>query len=189
MLSIFSFALDLVFFGKMSLRFLCPFLIGFFDVEMYELFVHFGYWILDINPLLDLSLAVIFSHSVGYFFILLLVSFSAFSFDIVPFVHFCFYFLCLRRHIPKSITKISTKEFLLPIFSSRSFMVSVLTFYLFFYCYFPSTIFLPLYSMETQLHIHVNILFSHIIMFHHKWLDIVPSDTQQDLIAHPFQRQ
>ena len=43
--------------------------------------------------------------------------------------------------------------------------------------------------MVTQLHIHVYILFSHIIMLHHKWLDIVPSATQQDLIANPFQRQ
>ena len=43
--------------------------------------------------------------------------------------------------------------------------------------------------MVTQLHIHVHILFSHIIMLHHKWLDIVPSATQQKLIANPFQRQ
>ena len=46
-----------------------------------------------------------------------------------------------------------------------------------------------LYSKVTQLHIHVHILFSHIIMLHHKQLDIVPSATQQDLIANPFQRQ
>ena len=43
--------------------------------------------------------------------------------------------------------------------------------------------FFLLYSMVTQLHIHVHILFSHIIMLHHKWLDIAPSATQQDLIA------
>ena len=44
--------------------------------------------------------------------------------------------------------------------------------------------------MVTQLHIHIiYILFSHIIMLHHKWLDIVPSTTQQDLFANPFQRQ
>ena len=48
--------------------------------------------------------------------------------------------------------------------------------------------FLP-YSMVTQSHIHVHILFSHIIMLHHKWLDIVPSATEQELIANPFQRQ
>ena len=43
--------------------------------------------------------------------------------------------------------------------------------------------------MVTQLHIHVHILFSPIIMLQHKWLDIVPSSIQQDLIANPFQRQ
>jgi len=34
-----------------------------------------------------------------------------------------------------------------------------------------SSVNLLLYSMVTQLHIHVYILFSHIIMLHHKWLD------------------
>ena len=43
--------------------------------------------------------------------------------------------------------------------------------------------------MVTQLHMHVHILFLHIIMLHHKWLGIVPSATQQDLIANSFQRQ
>ena len=46
-----------------------------------------------------------------------------------------------------------------------------------------------LYSMVIQLHIDVYILFSHIVMLHHKWPDIVPSTTQQDLIANPLQRQ
>ena len=45
--------------------------------------------------------------------------------------------------------------------------------------------FFLLYSMVTQLHTHVHILFSHIIMLHHKWLDIAPSAAQQDLIANP----
>ena len=58
-----------------------------------------------------------------------------------------------------------------------------------FYCYFPNTIFFLLYSMVTQLHIHVFIIFSPIIMFHCKWLNIVLSATQQDLIANPFQKQ
>ena len=43
--------------------------------------------------------------------------------------------------------------------------------------------------MVTQLHIHVHILLSHIIMLHCKWLHTVFSDTQQDLIANPFQKQ
>ena len=45
-----------------------------------------------------------------------------------------------------------------------------------------------LYSKVTHLHIHVEILFSHTILLHHKWLDIVPSATQQDLIDNPFPR-
>ena len=43
--------------------------------------------------------------------------------------------------------------------------------------------------METQPHIHVYILFLHIIMLHHKWPDTVSSATQLDLIANPFQKQ
>ena len=46
-----------------------------------------------------------------------------------------------------------------------------------------------LYSKVTQLYIHVYILFSHIIMLHHEWLDIVPSAIQQELTAYPFQKQ
>ena len=45
-----------------------------------------------------------------------------------------------------------------------------------------------LHSEVTQSHIHVYILFSHIIMLHHKLPDIVPNAIQQDPIAYPFQR-
>ena len=41
-------------------------------------------------------------------------------------------------------------------------------FFLLFSCYFPNMIFFLLYSMVTQLYIHVHILFSPIIMLHHK---------------------
>ena len=62
--------------------------------------------------------------------------------------------------------------------------------FLFFSDFLKISPFFPLlYSMVTQLHTHVYILFSHIIMFHHKWLHIVPSATQQDLLANPFRRQ
>ena len=44
-------------------------------------------------------------------------------------------------------------------------------YFFFFDSYFPNTIFFLLYSMVTQLHIHVHILFSHKIMLRHKWLD------------------
>ena len=46
-----------------------------------------------------------------------------------------------------------------------------------------------LYNLVTKLHIHVCIFFSHIIMLHHKCLDIVPNAIQQDLIANQFQKQ
>ena len=47
---------------------------------------------LDINPLSDTWLANIFSHPVGCFFTLLIVSFDAgiLKFDTVPFIYFCF---------------------------------------------------------------------------------------------------
>ena len=41
--------------------------------------------------------------------------------------------------------------------------------------------------MVTQVRIHVHTLFSHRSMLHHQWLGRVPSATQQDLIANPFQ--
>ena len=46
-----------------------------------------------------------------------------------------------------------------------------------------------LHNKLTRSHIHVYILFSHIVMLHHKWLDKVPSTIQQYLIDYPFQRQ
>ena len=57
------------------------------------------------------------------------------------------------------------------------------------FSYFPNANFFLLYSMVTPLPMHVHILFSPIITLHRKWLDIIPSATQQDLMAHPFQRQ
>ena len=59
------------------------------------------------------------------------------------------------------------------------------------YCYFPqhSFFFFPLYSMGTQLHIHVYIIFSPIVLLHCKYLDIVLHATQQDLIVSPLQKQ
>ena len=39
-----------------------------------------------------------------------LCSAKAFSFDLVPFVYFCFCFPCLRRHIHKNITNMDVKE-------------------------------------------------------------------------------
>ena len=72
----------------------------------------------------------------------------------------------------------------------RAFFLSFfLIHYYFLIAISPIQFFFLPYSMVTQSHIHVHILFSHIIMLHHKWLDIVPSATEQELIANPFQRQ
>ena len=62
-----------VFFGEMSISVFCPFFswVVCFSVVSYELFV-----ILEINTLSITSLANTFSHSVGYLFILLMVSFA-----------------------------------------------------------------------------------------------------------------
>ena len=62
-------------------------------------------------------------------------------------------------------------------------------FKIFFIIIYPIQFFSLRYSMVTQLHVHVYILFSPIILLHHKWLHIVLSATQQDLIANPFQKQ
>ena len=55
----------------------------------------------------------------------------------------------------------------------------------------PNTLFFffSLYSVGTQLHIHVYIIFSPIVVLHCRYLDIVLSTTQQDLIVNPFQKQ
>lgn len=72
-----------VFFGKISIKILCPFLSGvfaffFFDIELHKLFIYFGYF----GPLSDRSFANIFYSSVDSLFILLMVSFSeVFSVD------------------------------------------------------------------------------------------------------------
>ena len=60
-----------------------------------------------------------------------------------------------------------------------------------FFFYFLSFIyiFFLLWSMVTQLHQHVYILFFSHYVSHHKWIDRVPSATQQDPIANPSWRQ
>ena len=64
------------------------------------------------------------------------------------------------------------------IFSLKIFFIVIFPIQFFFYC----TAWWPSY-------IYMYTFFSHIIMLHHKWLDIVPSATKQDHIANPFQRQ
>ena len=93
---------------------------------------------------------------------------------------------------------IYTSEFLLIMGKSVEdfpvFNVSLYNFLKFFFYFFiraglQCSVNFLLYSMVTWLHIHVYILFSHIVMLQHKWPDIVPSAIRQDLIAYPFQWQ
>lgn len=51
----------------------------------------------------------------------------------------------------------------------------------FFTLFFPPYMFFLPYSVVTQLHRHVHALFSHMVLLHPKWLDLVPRAAQQDL--------
>ena len=65
-------------------------------------------YILEINLLSVVSFAIIFSHSEGCLFTLLIVSFAkAFTFNQVPLVYFCFYFHYSRRWVIEGLAFIS----------------------------------------------------------------------------------
>ena len=68
-----------------------------------------------------------------------------------------------RNHCPKS-------KLHLMLFPSRRLQILFFpAFYFLFILYFPNTLFFfLLYSMVAQLYIHAYILFSHVIMLHHK---------------------
>ena len=103
---------------------LLPFFIGLF------VFLIWSYlsclYILDINPLSIMLFAVIFPHTLGYLFISVngilccanIVKFSWF--------YFCFYFFCFRRLSQENTAMLYVS--VLPMFSSWSFMVSILIF-------------------------------------------------------------
>ena len=86
-------------------------------------------YILEINLLSVVSFAIIFSHSEGCLFTLLIVSFAckAFKFNQVPLVYFCFYFHHSKRWVIEDLALIYVMK-CLSIFSSKSFLVSGLTF-------------------------------------------------------------
>ena len=70
-----------------------------------------------------------------------------------------------------------------------NYLTEFIYFILFFYYCLSNIIFPLLYSIVTLLSIHVHILFSHITMLRHKWLDTVLSAYKQDLFANPLQKQ
>ena len=66
-------------------------------------------YILEINPLSAVSFAIIFSHSEGCLFTLLIVSFAVqklFKFNQVPLIYFCFYFHYSRRWVIEDLALI-----------------------------------------------------------------------------------
>ena len=83
----------------------------------------------EINSLSVASFAIIFSHSEGSFYLAysLLHCAKAFKFNEVLFVYFCFCFHYSKRWVIEDPAVIMS-ESVLPMFSSRSFIVSGLTF-------------------------------------------------------------
>ena len=76
-------------------------------------------YILEINPLSVVSFAIIFSHSEGCLFTLLIVSFAVqklFKFNQVPLVYFCFYFHYIRRWVIEDLALIYVTKYLTYVF-------------------------------------------------------------------------
>ena len=67
-----------VLFGEVIIQVLGPVLIGLFDFLVLNCIN--SLYILEINPLSDVSLMNMLSHTVGFLFTLLMVSFSVHSF-------------------------------------------------------------------------------------------------------------
>ena len=83
--------------GEVSVQVLCPFL---------NWIVCLPGMVLEIKLLSAVSLANIFSHTVGSLFILLVFSLAMkrfFEFDVIPFVYSFFYIPCSRGHIGENI--------------------------------------------------------------------------------------
>ena len=111
---------------KYLVRSSAQFLIRFFsfDVELYELLIYVGY---DHN--LVISFTNIFSHSVGCLFILLMVSFAVHKFLSLISSHlFIFAFISFVLGDRFKTILLHMCQRVLPMFSSRSFMVSSLIF-------------------------------------------------------------
>ena len=68
-------------------------------------------YVFEINPLSVASSAIIFSHSEGCLFTLLIVSFAVQKFNQAPFVYFCFYFCCSRRWVLEDLALIYVIEY------------------------------------------------------------------------------
>ena len=99
---------------KCLFRFLSHFLIGLFAFLVLSCMSCL--YILEINSLPVVSLAIIFSHFQGRLFTLFIVSFAMqkfFKFNQVPLVYFCFYFHYFRRWVIEDLALIYIKVFCL----------------------------------------------------------------------------
>ena len=91
-----------VFLGELSVQVLCPFLIGLF--VFLECSHVSSLYILEIRPLSEVSLANMFSHTIGSLFILMLFSLAIQKlFDEVPFVYSFLYVPCFRGRVCEDV--------------------------------------------------------------------------------------
>ena len=112
---------------KCMLRFFSHFLIGLF--VFLALSCMCCLYILEIDPLSVVSFAIIFFPFWGlpfHFAYSFLCCAKVFKFNQVPLVYFCFYFCYSRRWVIADLWFMSSSA--LPMFSSKSFIVSGLTF-------------------------------------------------------------
>ena len=96
-----------------------------FDIELCELLMYFGYQLLVSHIICKYFLP--FSRLSFHFVDGFLCCAKDFKFNQIPFIYFCFYFFCLWRWIQKLLLWFISKS-VLPMFSSRRFMVSGLLF-------------------------------------------------------------
>ena len=161
MLSIFSCACwpcD-IFFGKMSIQIFHPYFNCFFFFLILSCMSCL--YIFHINPLLVISFASVFSHSVGCLFVLSVVSFTLQRLLSLIRSHlfiFAFISFALGDRSPKILLWYMAKS-VLPMFSSKSFMVSGLKFRSLIYFEFIFVYGVRKYSNLILL--HVAVWFSH----------------------------
>ena len=118
-----------VFFGKTSFQVLCPVLIWVFGVLLLSRMSPL--YTLDVNHLLDKQFENIFSHSMGCLFILLMISFAVqmlFSLISSTYLFLLLLLVLFKDTMYKKSLPTPMSRNIFPIFSSRSYMVSVLTF-------------------------------------------------------------
>ena len=114
-----------IFFAKISIQALCSFLIRLFAFLILR-FMSSLYILYFFIKYIVCKYLLLFSRW-PFHFVDRVPSLCKSFLVLVPFVNFCFCFSCLRKHIQKLLLRLMSKT-MLPIFSSRSFVVSQLKF-------------------------------------------------------------